>query len=203
MLLVRTTPIRGSFCGTSHANPPGTLPLLSCLNLDIPRINFAVLVLSFVTRLRSTTLSLQILCIFQSLPSLLAVLLSSCVCEYAASFLPPMPALLPHRMATAVSLTSLIGISSIVLTSSTIRGTIKSLFNPQTHPLHFLALVFALILNAKSLPLIWHFRFFRIMIYQLFFQPHPLPRDALFRPIVTSKMYTPLPECDCKICRLV
>lgn len=36
----------------------------------------------------------------------------------------------------------------------------------------------------------------KIFLYQLYLQPAPLPRDALFRPIVTHAMYTPLPECD-------
>lgn len=34
------------------------------------------------------------------------------------------------------------------------------------------------------------------MLYQLYIQPTPLPKDALFRPVVTTGLHSSLPECD-------
>ncbi|OCL07843.1 hypothetical protein AOQ84DRAFT_439965 [Glonium stellatum] len=57
-----------------------------------------------------------------------------------------------------------------------------------------LALLLAL-LNLKNLPFMWHIRLFRALIYQLYFQPTPIPQSALFEPTITSTR-TPLVECD-------
>lgn len=100
------------------------------------------------------------------------------------------------RTRTLVSLVSLTTVASTIVSSASIRTTLARLFSPTAHPVRFAALVLALVLNGKNIPFVWHFRFMRIMMYQLYLQPAPLPHDAIFRPIVTDGMYTPLPECD-------
>lgn len=100
------------------------------------------------------------------------------------------------RVRAATAMASLLSTVGILGSSSAVRHTLKTLFSPSTHPFRFVSLLLAIFLNAKALPLIWHLRFFRIMVYQLYLQPSKLPQDALFRPMVTSKMYTPVPETD-------
>lgn len=102
----------------------------------------------------------------------------------------------PNRIRTAAGFAALLSVFGILSSSSAVRQILRTLFSPTAHPFRFTSLVLALILNAKSIPLVWHLRFFRIMFYQLYLQPSPLPQDALFRPMVTSKMYTPIPEID-------
>ncbi|KAB8338795.1 hypothetical protein FH972_021740 [Carpinus fangiana] len=100
------------------------------------------------------------------------------------------------RLRTLASLVSLTTVASTIISSPAVRTALTRLFAPSAHPVRFAALLLAIILNGKNLPFIWHARFARIMLYQLYLQPAPLPRDAIFRPIVTDGMYTPLPECD-------
>lgn len=100
------------------------------------------------------------------------------------------------RLKTLASVTSLIYVFSILCSASAFRLVLARLFSPSAHPVRFTALAVALILNSKSLPLVWHLRFFRSMSHQLYFQRQRLPRDALFRPIINSSVYTPIPETD-------
>ena len=100
------------------------------------------------------------------------------------------------RLKTVASVTSLISVLAILCGSPSVRQTLYRLFSPSASPLRFCALVLAVALNAKSLPLVWHLRFFKIMVHQLYLQPTKLPRDALFRPIINSHVYTPIPETD-------
>ncbi|KAF2792127.1 hypothetical protein K505DRAFT_279392 [Melanomma pulvis-pyrius CBS 109.77] len=60
-----------------------------------------------------------------------------------------------------------------------------------------LAIFFALA-NLKNMPFVWHFRFLRSFLYQLYLQPTPIPPHALFQPMVTSTR-TPLLEMDYNI----
>ncbi|KAF1994156.1 hypothetical protein P154DRAFT_527240 [Amniculicola lignicola CBS 123094] len=48
-----------------------------------------------------------------------------------------------------------------------------------------LAIFFALV-NLKNLPGVWHIRFFRAFFYHLYWQPTPIPPEALFLPVVSS-----------------
>ncbi|KAJ4287641.1 hypothetical protein N0V90_012344 [Kalmusia sp. IMI 367209] len=57
-----------------------------------------------------------------------------------------------------------------------------------------LAILFALS-NLKSLPFVWHLRFFKAYWYQIFLQPTPIPPQALFQPIITQT-HAPLMEID-------
>lgn len=56
------------------------------------------------------------------------------------------------------------------------------------------AIALALI-NLKILPFVWHLRFFRAFLYQLYLQPIPIPPNALFQPVITATR-TPLFEMD-------
>ncbi|KAI9722191.1 MAG: hypothetical protein M1828_004874 [Chrysothrix sp. TS-e1954] len=105
-----------------------------------------------------------------------------------------MPA--PWVYRTLTSITTLTLLTGILLRNRTSLHPLLHLFSPTASPLNFSILLIALYLNAKSLPFIWHLRFLRIMYYQLYLQRQPLPVDALFRPIITTNLYTPLPECD-------
>ena len=100
------------------------------------------------------------------------------------------------RLKTIASISSIIYIFTILCSATSLRQALSRIFSPSSHPVRFAALLIALLLNSKSLPLIWHLRFFRSMITQLYSPRNPLPRDALFRPIVTSSVYTPVPEMD-------
>ena len=100
------------------------------------------------------------------------------------------------RMKTLASATSLVYIVFLLSNSTALRQILGKIFAPTSHPVRFTALVVAVVLNSKNLPLVWHLRFFKIMMQQLYFQPKELPRDALFRPIINSSIYTPLPETD-------
>ncbi|KAL9088098.1 MAG: hypothetical protein Q9159_003296 [Coniocarpon cinnabarinum] len=91
---------------------------------------------------------------------------------------------------------SLITVITVICSSSAARQVFARLFSPTSYPIRFTALVIAFVLNAKSLPLVWHLRFFKTMWHQLYFQRHELPKDALFRPIIHSHIYTPIPEID-------
>lgn len=95
-----------------------------------------------------------------------------------------------------LSVTSVGTVTTVLFTSPTLRGDLSRLFSPRDHPVRFLALAIALLLNVKNLPLVWHIRLFRHMAYQVRLNKAPLPPRALFRPAVTSNMYTPLQECD-------
>lgn len=100
------------------------------------------------------------------------------------------------RLKTLISVTSIIYVFSILCSAQSLRQLLSKIFSPSAHPIRFGALVLALALNSKSLPLVWHLRFFRILVHQLYFQKAKLPRDALFRPIINSSVYTPIPETD-------
>ncbi|KAF2016473.1 hypothetical protein BU24DRAFT_422817 [Aaosphaeria arxii CBS 175.79] len=52
--------------------------------------------------------------------------------------------------------------------------------------------------NLKSLPFVWHLRFFRAFLYQLYLQPTPIPPQALFDPIITTSR-TSILETDYNI----
>ncbi|KAH3982390.1 hypothetical protein HBH70_019670 [Parastagonospora nodorum] len=58
-----------------------------------------------------------------------------------------------------------------------------------------IAAILLALANLKNLPGVWHLRFFRALVYQIYFQPTPIPPHALFQPIVTSTR-TPLLETD-------
>ncbi|KAH7392858.1 hypothetical protein BKA66DRAFT_411520 [Pyrenochaeta sp. MPI-SDFR-AT-0127] len=49
--------------------------------------------------------------------------------------------------------------------------------------------------NLKNLPFVWHLRFFRALVYQLYLQPTQIPPHALFQPVITSTR-TPILEMD-------
>ncbi|KAF1829420.1 hypothetical protein BDW02DRAFT_165834 [Decorospora gaudefroyi] len=49
--------------------------------------------------------------------------------------------------------------------------------------------------NLKNLPFVWHLRFSRALLYQLYLQPTPIPPHALFQPLITSTRTT-LMETD-------
>lgn len=83
-----------------------------------------------------------------------------------------------------------------MLGSRSVRNVVTGIFSPKAHPYRFAALLTSLLLNFKSLPSVWHIRLFGPMYYQLFLQPKPLPRDALFRPMITRGSRTSLPETD-------
>ena len=100
------------------------------------------------------------------------------------------------RLKTLASVTSLVSVFAVLCGSSALRSTLERLFSPTTHPIRFAALITAVLLNGKSLPLVWHLRFFKVMIQQLYVQRREIPRDALFRPIICSNNYTPIPEMD-------
>ncbi|KAF2179078.1 hypothetical protein K469DRAFT_717583 [Zopfia rhizophila CBS 207.26] len=57
-----------------------------------------------------------------------------------------------------------------------------------------LAILLALA-NLKNLPFVWHIRFLRAFVYQLYLRPTPLPPHALFQPMISSTR-TPLMEMD-------
>jgi acyl-CoA thioesterase FadM len=97
---------------------------------------------------------------------------------------------------TIASIASLLYLASSVFASRSFRQIARSHFSPWAQPFRLAALVVALFLNAKSLPLVWHLRFFKGFLYQTYLQPKRLPRDALFRPIVTTSLYTPTNETD-------
>ena len=99
------------------------------------------------------------------------------------------------RLKTLASATSLIYIFATLCSTASVRQVLARLFSPFTHPFRFAALVIALLLNFKSFPLVWHARFFKILGQQVYFQRETLPRDALFRPIM-SLGYAPIPETD-------
>lgn len=128
------------------------------------------------------------------------------------------------RMRTVAALVSLASVFATLTSSSDLRRALASLFHPSRHPVRLTTLIAAILLNIKSMPLAWSFRFFRIMIYQLYFQRKPLPppskqprptkqingntpqpkehdtllssAGALFLPMLTTSMYTPLLETD-------
>ncbi|KAF3000832.1 hypothetical protein E8E13_006856 [Curvularia kusanoi] len=58
-----------------------------------------------------------------------------------------------------------------------------------------IAAILLALVNVKNLPFVWHFRIFRAMIYQIYFQPTQIPPHALFQPAITST-HTSLLETD-------
>lgn len=97
---------------------------------------------------------------------------------------------------TGVSIASTAYTAYLLLSSPAVRSTILPLFSPTAHPLRLLALLSAILLNLKSFPFVWHIRLFGALLYQLRLQPTSLPKDALFRPIVTTSMHSTLADCD-------
>lgn len=102
--------------------------------------------------------------------------------------------MLYNRLLAVGSITSVITLLTILIPH------LLTIFNPVAHPLRFLTLLITLILNAKSLPLMWHFRLGRHTLNQYLFQAHPLssasPGSALFKPIITKSLHSSLGECD-------
>ncbi|GAB7340782.1 hypothetical protein MBLNU457_7154t1 [Dothideomycetes sp. NU457] len=58
-----------------------------------------------------------------------------------------------------------------------------------------LLLALSLLLNFKSLPLVWHWRVLRAIFYQIQLTAHPMQEAHLFKPMVTSS-YNSLYDCD-------
>jgi hypothetical protein len=103
---------------------------------------------------------------------------------------------LVHQAKAVASLVSLITVASSLVASPAVRHVLRSLFSPTSHPVRFGALVVALYLNVKSIPFAWHWRFFKGFMFQTYLRSTPLPRDALFRPLVTTSMFTPTNDTD-------
>jgi hypothetical protein len=53
-----------------------------------------------------------------------------------------------------------------------------------------IAAILLALANLKNLPFVWHLRFIRAFLYQLYLQPTPIPPHALFQPIITSTRTT-------------
>jgi len=98
-------------------------------------------------------------------------------------------------------------ILSLLILTSTILPLLLPHFSPFTHPFRFLTLLIALILNAKTLPLVWHIRLGRHTLSRYFTAPFLASSDApattslttpasLFTPIITTGFHAPLMECD-------
>ncbi|OAL01819.1 hypothetical protein IQ06DRAFT_292630 [Phaeosphaeriaceae sp. SRC1lsM3a] len=58
-----------------------------------------------------------------------------------------------------------------------------------------IAAILLALANLKNLPFVWHIRFFRALVYHVYFQPTPIPPHALFQPIISSTR-APLLETD-------
>lgn len=56
-------------------------------------------------------------------------------------------------------------------------------------------LAISLLINLKSLPLVWHWRVLRGIFYQIQLTKHPMQEPHLFKPMVTSS-YNSLYDCD-------
>jgi len=56
-------------------------------------------------------------------------------------------------------------------------------------------LAISVLLNFKALPLVWHFRVFRAIFYQIQVSKNPMTQPHLFKPMVTSS-YNAIYECD-------
>jgi hypothetical protein len=100
------------------------------------------------------------------------------------------------QIKTLASIASLLYVTWSLVVSPSVRAALRLHFSPAKNPVRFAAIAVALYLNAKSIPLIWHMRFFRGFLEQVYLRRAPLPRDALFRPMVTSGLYTPTNETD-------
>lgn len=101
-----------------------------------------------------------------------------------------------RTLRSIVSLASLLTVAFSLVSSASVRSTLLAAFHYRHHPVRLAALLAALILNAKSLPLAWHLRFGYSLSKHVWFQSRSLPKDALFRPVILKGGHTPWMECD-------
>ncbi|QDS77008.1 hypothetical protein FKW77_006190 [Venturia effusa] len=101
-----------------------------------------------------------------------------------------------RRLPRISMLLGVAGLGAAAVSKSSLREKLSNLlgFTSPGGIWRLLAITLA-ILNLKNLPLIWHIRLFRGLIYHLFLQPTPLPPRALFTPLITPT-HTPLLETD-------
>jgi len=118
--------------------------------------------------------------------------------------------LLLHDMARPMIFNQLFAVTSILsllVLTSTILPLLLPHFSPFTHPFRFLTLITALVLNAKTLPLVWHIRLGRHTLSRYFTAPFLVGSNGsattslttpacLFTPIMTTGFHAPLMECD-------
>jgi len=105
--------------------------------------------------------------------------------------------MLYNHLTSLASVTSTTALIYILLNHRPLLELLFSLFHPLAHPIHFLVLLSIFYLNVKVMPFMWHIRLFRHMGYQFYFQPTILGTEgALFKPMITRGLHSPLLECD-------
>ncbi|GAB7366438.1 hypothetical protein MBLNU230_g8235t1 [Neophaeotheca triangularis] len=92
-----------------------------------------------------------------------------------------------QRLPVIAGTLSLGALIATATSSSALRQRLFKYLSPTARKTMWwlLGILFALV-NFKNLPFLWHFRVFRGILYQLYFQTRPLPPSHLFAPIVTS-----------------
>lgn len=102
-----------------------------------------------------------------------------------------------NHLTTLASVVTSTTLLYILLSHKPLLDVLYTLFNPVTHPIHFLVLLSIFLLNVKSLPFMWHVRLFRHMGYQFYLQPAKLDTTgAIFKPMIVKGLHSPLLECD-------
>lgn len=105
--------------------------------------------------------------------------------------------MLYNHLSTLLSVLTSTSFIYILLSHRPLRDALYTLFHPKLHPIHFAVLLAIFFINIKALPFMWHVRLFRNINYQFYLQPTVLPtKGALFKPMITKGLHSPLLECD-------